>query len=246
MADPVTVKLALEGLRRLVAQMQNDSEKLVRNIFICIAGSGVVFFVIILLILLPVAILINLPLVLLGDLDTNSNVMVDYELMALFYENAGSLLEEDNNSWVETVITEHDFCHEHVIQIHGGFAGWFLVLAVDTILLDQDFSQVNRDTILNTTRHFVKRDVIVEDHEEITIINEVIKVLDTVYDDDGNAVDIISHIQKTREETTIKQIAIITITYKTMEEVLDNLGFRKDDREQISLVYENLQLLYLD
>ena len=246
MADPVTVKLALEGLRRLMAQMQNDSEKLLRNIFICIAGSGAAFFMIILLILLPVAILINLPLILLGDFDSNSDDMVDYESMALFYENAGSLLEEDNNRWVEAMKTEYDFCHDHVIQIHGEFAGWFSVLAVDTILLDQDFSQVNREKILNTTRRFVKRDVIVKDHEEIIIITEVIEVRDTVYDDDGNAVEIISHIQKTREETTIKQIAVITITYKTMEEVLDNLGFRKDDREQVALIYENLQLLYLD
>lgn len=205
MADPVTLSI----LKKIGVETLKDPEKvgngLVKTILIIV-------MVIILLIFIPINFLISVPVVM---IDTGKPLLTALQNTQLDnYKKAISVIEQENKDWIEVKEEEYSDYDEVVVNYEFHLK-WEEIIALDTVLRNQEFVLVTPGSCVEIGRKFITKNVSTSTYTETETY--------TYYDKYGN--------KKTGTREVTRTRATISVLTKSFDEVLTDCNF--DDFEKM-------------
>ncbi|OZV13530.1 hypothetical protein CIW83_03010 [Tissierella sp. P1] len=202
-------------LKRLALQAVIDEETRENLVMIVIAILVSVVIIVVTLGSLP-SILIN---TFVQNMSQDINVLEDKAKVAV-YQDTIFIVDELNKEWIEAMRSEYDYCDEFEI-IYNYSLTWQDLIAIDSVLLKQDFSNMNQRKIINVALKFLVRTVTVEEFEVEEDVGH-----NRYCDDDCDE----EHIR-----LVTKKIAIIRIDTRNFEDVLPEVGIVDEEDTLLAL-----------
>lgn len=202
-------------LKRLALQAVIDEETRENLVMIIIAILVSVVIIVVTLGSLP-SILIN---TFAQNMSQDINVLEDKAKVAV-YQDSIFIVDELNREWIEAMKSEYDYCDEFEI-IYNYSLTWQELIAIDSVLLKQDFSNMKPNKIIQMALKFLVRTVIVEEFEVPEDVGH-----NRYCDDDCDE----EHI-----ELVTKKIAIIRIYTRHFEDVLPDVGITAEEDTLLAL-----------
>lgn len=150
---------------------------------------------------------------------TNKDVIEDKAKVAI-YQDTIFIVDRMNKEWIEEMKSTYDYCDEFEI-IYNYSLTWQELIAIDSVLLKQDFSNMKPNKIIQMALKFLVRTVTVEEYEVPEDVGH-----NRYCDDDCDE----EHI-----ELVIKKIAIIRIDTRHFEDVLPEVGITAEEDTLLAL-----------
>lgn len=221
MADPITIgTIAKKAGEKLIFDVLTEPENIIKYIFAIIG----IILGLLLFIVLPVIIIVSIPIILIGNANLPSD-MTEKQLDTIaMYQAAPIQINKQAMDWVEGQKTNAD---KYVTDINFDLT-WQMIIAVDAVQLNQDFSKANKTDILNLGNKFISKNVNTSTYK----VNET--YTEIILDEYG----VPRSVAKTR--TVTKKKKTITIKTKTMEEVLNELRFSAEQKSVVENMYKTL------
>lgn len=195
--------IAAALLKKLLIQslLNEETRKKLITVLICIL---VLLLVVIITVASFPSILIN---VLFNNTPTDIKVMEDEAKVAV-YQDTIFIVDKLNQEWIEKVKEEYSDCDEFVVNYNYDLT-WQALISIDSVLLKQDFKNMNPDKIIDNALKFLIRTVTVEEVE--------------VEEDVGHNSNCSDDCELSHIELVTKKIATITIETRDFEEVLPDV-----------------------
>lgn len=221
----------------------SDPQKLLKVI-------GYVFLVllgILILLALPVIILISFPVLLvnsaMGATEDPAITQAQLETIA-FYQNAPITLGNIATQWIEDKTAKYAWCDD--IQVDNSFIlTWQDIMAIDSVLLEQDFSEATNNHVLDIGKKFIVYSATTEKYlaEEQYREEESFTVEEPYYDSAAKAWKTRT-VTKTREVTKTRLVektrAVISVTTKPFAQVIDEIGFDAEQSDIATNIYTTI------
>lgn len=204
----------------LIANLISNPEEMIKKIVVLIF---VPLMALMLLFALPGNTALSVPSILIEgrELDEKQSEIIQY------YMQSPALADLDNKEWVEETKESYSWCDS--IEVRYDFnLYWQTVIAIDSVLLNQDFSKADLDSIVNLALRFAERKSWTE-----TYIERVKKTR-RVKEADG------SYSTETYYVEEIKTKAIIQVKTRSLEDVLKDLKFNDLDKEITLNIYKTI------
>lgn len=203
---------------KLVIDAFSDPEKFIKIIFF---GLIVPLLIILLVFTFPIIFLISVPSIL---FDQDGQLLPEQIEKINLYKAAPDDVKNEIQQWIDEQKKAYSWCDD--IVVHYSFnLSWQELMTIDAVLLGQDFSKANRSHIIEIGLLFVQKSI----HTETYTKTETV----TVTTPDGKSVTETVEVTKTR--------AIITVSKKSFERVLDDLGMDADEKEVAQNIYNIIQ-----
>lgn len=218
MANPAVAAL-ISVAKNIVIDIIKEPEKIIKIIIIGIVG--ITFFIVILA--MPVVVFTSFPtLIFSGDETIPKEQLEKIDQ----YKDAPEIINHELLDWVEEKKDEYTWCDS--IRVNYNFdVKWQELMAIDSVKLKQDFTKAKNSKILALCRAFTKKKTKVETYK--------VRVSYTVTDSEGN--------KKTKHRWETRHRAIITVSTKSYETVINNMGFDEIESSIASNIYEQLVAL---
>lgn len=202
---------AIAVIKKILTQAVFDEE--VRNkIFITLIAILSVILVLLLALASFPSILIN---ILFSSPAENLDLSEDIEKVAV-YQDTIFIIDKLNQNWIEEVKAENSDCDEIIVNYNYDLT-WQALIAIDSVLLNQDFSNMSPDKVREIALKFIDRDVDISEEEFEEEYDEV------VTDSNGNS----KTVTKTR--TVTLKVATITVKTRSFEDVLFDVDITTEE-----------------
>lgn len=243
MAEPVTTALVTVG-KKVVVDVITDPGKAVKfvvyGIIVPVLSILLVFFV-------PVILLVSLPMILVsllsGDGDDPTAYQAQLDTIAI-YQDAPIKLNNVAMVWVESKKTEYSWCDDVQVQYSFGLL-WQDILAIDTVLLNQDFNGVTSDHVMEIASKYLVQSEKTESYQAVEEYQAEEKYManEQYYDPNTRTLKI-RQVEKTRmvtkERTVTKTRAVLSVSTKSFYQVLGEMGFTSEQTDIAENVYSTI------
>ena len=221
MAAPLAA-VAGKIAQSIMADLLTDPEKAIKGITLSILLP---VFLIALLFTLPVILIVSIPTLLVGGASMSPADQAKRLATIAIYSSAPDTINQENLRWIDEQKKAYAGYDDIVVQVGMGFT-WQQLMAVDAVRLNQDFNKVNNKAVIALAEKFISRNVLTETYQ--------VKEPDTYTDAEGN-----SH---TGSGTVIvtKRRALVEISMKSFNAVLNELGFTSFDKDIANNIYNTL------
>lgn len=227
-------------IKNFLIDLFSEPEKIIKFILIFVFGPLLIFS---LLFIIPTAIVVNVPAVLITfDNDADQEVIAKQSEIISIYKNVPDIIKNSNLSWIEEKKKEYSLSCNDINVINDFDLSWEQLIAIDSIRLEQNFDNVNKDDIIEIGKMFIIKDDYTETYdveEEYEVEEEYIV---TVVGPDGNEKQEKRKRNITKTRTVTKTRAIISITSKSFDEVIDEIGFDDLQKEVAKNILFNVSL----
>lgn len=204
----VTGKLA----QKILVDLLNDPEKTIKGISL---GLLVPLSIIVLIFALPVILIVSIPTLLVGGGISTPPEDIAKQLATIsIYSSAPGVMDERNLEWIEVQKKKYANYDDIVVKCNFSLS-WQSLMAIDSVRLSQDFSNVTQADVMALAERFAIRKVTTETYK-------VRKKTETGY------------------KTVTKKRAIIDISTKSFDEVIDELGFNTFEKQVAHNIYSTL------
>ena len=212
------------ALKRLLMQSALDEENRNTLIIVLISIFSIILVVILALLSFP-SILIS---ILFGStVDTNPNILDDIEKVAV-YQEAIFTVDELNKEWIERMKKAHSYCYEFEIEYNYDLT-WHELISIDSVLLNQDFREMNQDNIIDNAFKFLVRTVNVVEREVEEEYEDIEEYEVTIIGEDGKPKTVIETKIVTKTRTVVRKIGIIKINTRRFEDVLPDFNITTEE-----------------
>lgn len=218
MAGPVSIVL-----KKLILDLFTDPEEAVKFIvnFILIPLLAVI-----LILVLPIILILSVPSLLLDGGSTPELTAQQLETIAI-YQNAPITINQENLSWIEDKKREYSWCDD--IRVTYDFdLVWQHIMAIDSVILEQNFLKTDPEEVLKIGRRFLVRDNYVETYQ----VRE--RRSRTRTDKDGNTYTEHYYV------TVTKYRGIIKISTKPFDRVINEIGFNDFEKNTAINIYNSI------
>ena len=206
--------------QRIMGDLLTDPEKVIKGITL---GVLVPVFLIVLIFALPVILIVSIPTLLVGGASMSPADQAKRLATIGIYSSAPETINQENLRWIDEQKKEYAGCNDIVVQVGMGFA-WQQLMAIDAVRLNQDFNKVNNNSVIALAEKFISRNVHTETYQ----------VEEPYTDAEGN-----SH-PESGTVTVTKRRAFIEISIKSLNAVLNELGFTSFDKDIANNIYSTL------
>ncbi|OCZ51347.1 C39 family peptidase [Dehalobacter sp. TeCB1] len=223
MAAPIIGIAAKKLIQKIILNLFTDPEKGFRNILLIVL---VPLMVVILFFATPIVLAVSVPTILLDSGKNGEIDKVQYELV-LTYQAAPDTLNKENLDWIDQAKKEYSWCDDIVVSYSFDLS-WQHLIALDSVLLQQDFKKANQADILKMASKFPIRNVTVETY--------TVQELRTgsYTDKDGNEQEYTYTVEVTKHR------AKISITTKPFNTVIKELGFDDFQTKMAQNIYNTI------
>jgi hypothetical protein len=244
MAGPASSALVMVA-KNLVVDLFSDPENLFKKLAYLIA----ILLAIVLMLVLPLIILVSLPVILFNFLFSGGAGQdpavhqAQLDTIAI-YQDAPIHANNKALDWIEKMKDEYSWCDD--IQVENTFdLTWQDVMAIDTVLLEQDFSNVSSDHVLDVSSDFLILSDTTETfevEEEYEVEKEYDAVI-TYFNQETQTWDR-KTVRKTRTVTRTRTVektrAILSVSTKDFYQVAGSMGFSAEEEDIASNIYTTL------
>lgn len=227
MAAPAALVVVAKKLgKKLIIDVASDPTKALKAVMLIL---GIVL-IISALIILPIALLLNLPSLLFdfffgGSISDSINQAV-MDRVAI-YTTVPTDYNNELLNWVEQQKNNNTDCKKFEVNYDFSLT-WRELMAIDAVRNNQDFENMSAESVKELARKFITKSVKKEDYKELVETT-------VIYIENG--------VEKTRTETveqTAKK-AIITVQTKSFDQVMNELGFNSEDKDIALTMLQNLR-----
>lgn len=233
MAGPLATALITVG-KQIVVDIVSEPENILKYVLIVF---GVILFFL-LLILFPLSLLFNFPLLSFDSADSAIQT-VKTETIGV-YRKSLDAADEKISVWINDVkeSNTYDDC-----TVSNDFSlDWRLLMIIDAVRFEQDYSNVSAAGTNNLAYLFADRDYYDTTYNEtVTLYRPKLDSIGkTIFRENGMP------LLEPYEDVVEKKRLVINISEKSFETVLDELNFSKKDLDMALLMYNNLEYLNAD
>jgi len=209
--------------KKLILDALIDPEKTLKLVLLIIL---IPLLILLLIFTIPIALITSVPVIL---LEGNTNTGLTNEQLAVvgIYQDAPNAINESNLIWIEEQ-KEAYVGYDDIIVTYNYDLTWQHLMAIDSVKLNQNFTNVDRESVLGLGEKFLQRNVSTETYQ--------VKEIKTKYyiDPDGTV-----H-SESYTKTVTKDRARINVTTKTFDEVLKELNFNAYETDLIKNIYDTI------
>ncbi|WIV11115.1 C39 family peptidase [Proteiniborus sp. MB09-C3] len=150
--------------------------------------------------------------------ESNPNLLDDIEKIAV-YQDTIFIVDKLNRDWIESVKEENRDCDDFVVSYNYDLT-WQALISIDSVLLNQDFRNMDSNKIQEIALKFINRTVDISEHEIEEEYEYEEEYEETIVGEDGKP----KIVKKTRiiteTRTVTKKIANIQVDTRNFEDVL--------------------------
>lgn len=215
---------AMALLKKILAQAAFDEELRKKLLTILVSIFSLILIIILVLASLP-AILIS---ILFGStVESNPNLLDDIEKVAV-YQDTIFIVDKLNQDWIEGVKEENSDCDEFVVEYNYNLT-WQALISIDSVLLNQDFRNMDSDKIQEIALKFLNRTIDISEQEIEEEYEDEEEYDETIIGEDGKPETVKKTRTVTRTRTITKMIATIRIDTRSFEDVLDDVNITDEE-----------------
>ncbi|MCT4584056.1 MAG: C39 family peptidase [Peptostreptococcaceae bacterium] len=205
--------------KKLVIDLFTDPEKIVKAILYFIIFP---ILLILLLFAIPINMIVSIPAVLLEG-DSTGGLTEEQLKVVGIYQDAPIVINKQCLEWVEKKKEKYSYADDIRVTYNFNLT-WQDLMAIDAVLLNQDFKKARKRKVLDLGEKFVIQEDYIEKYK--------VKKTRTVTGKDG----------KTRRKTrwVTRTRAIIKVSTKSFEEVINDLGFNNFEKEVAENIYKTI------
>ena len=219
MAAPLAT-VAGKIAQRIMADLLTDPEKAIKGITLSVLLP---VFLIVVIFALPVILIVSVPTLLVDGASMSQADQAKRLATIAIYTSAPETINQENLRWIDEQKKAYAGYDDIVVQ--GGMdLTWQQLMAVDAVRLYQDFSKVNNKGVISLAEKFISRNVHTETYQ----------VQEPYTDAEGN-----SHTEA-GTVTVTKHRALIKISLKSFNAVLNELGFTSSDIDIANNIYSTI------
>lgn len=219
MAAPLAA-VAGKIAQRIMADLLTDPEKAIKGITLSVLLP---VFLIVVIFALPVLLIVSVPTLLVDGASMSPADQAKRLATIAIYTSAPETINQENLKWIDEQKKAYAGYDDIVVQ--GGMElTWQQLMAVDAVRLYQDFSKVNNKAVISLAEKFISRNVHTENYQ----------VQEPYTDAEGN-----SHTGA-GTVTVTKRRALIEISMKSYNAVLNELGFTSSDIDIANNIYSTI------
>lgn len=169
-------------------------------------------FILLSIFVIPIILISSTP-VLLFDGGNNTPPDVAQKQMATIaiYQETPGDIENDIQDWIKQQKHKYNWCDKTQVSYSYNLS-WQELMSIDSVRLNQDFNKSNREDILKLGNLFIVK-------------NTHVKNVDST-DDEGNPI--------------VKHIAVISVSTKSYDTILNELGFNSYDKQIANNIYNTI------
>lgn len=223
MAAPAALGVVKVAAKKLIFDVFTDPEKIFKYI-------AIVFVSIIsalLLIVLPVVLLASIPVILFTQPNQPQEVAKNQLDTIGIYQYMPIKVNKQTMDWVEQKKIDNSDADKVVTQINFSLT-WQMIMAIDAVRIEQDFNDVKEDEVLSIANKFIYKNVKRDTYQvQETYTEEIIAP-------DGKTYEV------TRTRPVTKKRATITIRTKSIDEVINELGFSAVQKEAVHNMFNTM------
>lgn len=226
------MKALMMLLKKVAADVLTDPEKLLKYILIAV----MVFVVIIVVIISPIIFAASLPTVLFKIENMPEDILKEQTEIVELYKDIVTTAAQENNEWIQNQKNRYSWCDD--IVVNNDFTlGWYELMAIDTIRLEQDFSNAQEKDIIDIADEFIITNTYTSTYEEPVTSYRVKK------DEKGNIVldDKGKPVMESYPDTVTRDRAHISVEMRELDDVLDRLNYDKEKKDIIKTIYDNIK-----
>lgn len=208
--------------KKILVDIAFEPENIIKWIF------GILFVLVIIIIVfcLPIILIVSTPFLL---LDTGSpEVSEKQELIIEQYQVIQNELYDEAEKWIYN--EKRDYNTDYTSTSNKFSIEWEELVAIDSVLLKQDFSKYNKEDIMKIGRKFMdktsyERSYYEEEEYEEEYIDPKTK----------------KKKKRTRTRLVLKSKAVIKIKKKSFKSVIESLDLDDDDESTIVRIYKTMK-----
>ncbi len=220
MAAPLAA-VAGKIAQRIMADLLTDPEKAIKGITLSVLLP---VFLIVVIFALPVLLIVSIPTLLVDGASMSPADQAKRLATIAIYSSAPETINQENLRWIDEQKKVYASYDDIVVQVGTGFT-WQQLMAVDAVRLNQDFNKVNNKGVISLAEKFLSRNV----HSETFQVQEP-----NIYSDaEGNHTG-------SGTVTVTKRRAVIEISMKSYNAVLNELGFTSSDIDITNNIYSTI------
>lgn len=215
--------------KKVIYDLLTEPERLAQKILIAVMAVIMIIFMFI----IPIIIVTNVPLVYLSN---GEETVKQEEILKMYKKDAIALAEANYQMWVNK---QQERLKNEVDEITVNYdfnISYKELIAIDTILLQQDFTKVNISSICSLINEFVFTNIETGTYLR-TYTDEEMEI--TGYKENGEAIWKMVQVQK---EELVKY-AVIEVSILNKNEVMNNLGFSEADKEYVKNYMNAINIL---
>jgi len=223
MADPVTLGvIAKEAGKKIVVDILTEPEKIMKYVLAFIGTIlGLLLFI-----FLPIIIVVSIPIILINNAGLSPDLTEKQLDTIAMYQAAPVQINNEITEWVNIQKTCAD---KYVTNIEYNLT-WQMIMAVDSVLLSQDFTKANKKDIISLGNKFISKNVSTSTYTVTETYTE------TILDIYG----VPQTVVKTR--TVTKKKKTISVKTKDIEEVLKDLNLSEEQKSIAENIYKTLMV----
>ncbi len=206
--------------KKLLASAISEPEKALKAVGIVLTTT---ILIITILISLPTVLIVSLPTILLNY----SGKLFEGRQLEIIqtYQNMPADAMKIYKEWYDNEIEKYSDCDEMETVFKFNLT-WQDLMAIDAILLNQDFTHVSKSKLLELVKKFVYTESYSYTYEK--------EVVDTTSytDDEGN-----SHDEESRYTVTVK-VGVVKVHTKEFSQVVNEMGFDPFEKGIAQNIYD--------
>lgn len=158
--------------------------------------------------------------------ESNPNLLDDIDKVAV-YQDTIFIVDKLNRDWIESVKEENRDCDDFVV-VYNYDLTWQALISIDSVLLNQDFSNMEPNKIQENALKFINRTVDISEQEIEEEYEDEEEYEETIIENGKPKV-----VTKTRTvintRTIIKKVATIKIDTRSLEDVLYDVNITDEE-----------------
>lgn len=226
--------------KKIVVDVLTDPEKLLK---VLLCGVVLPILIILLIFALPIILISSLPSLLLSG-NTSPDLTAQQIQAIAIYQEAPITINKSNLEWIEDKKVEYSWCDDIEVEYNLNLT-WQHLMAIDSVLLNQDFTSINKDEVLGIGNRFLvkiaytKTYEVQEEYEVEEDYEKDIEVTDPITGK-KTIKTIIETRTVTRTRTVTKNRAILKITTKPFIDVLEEINLDTFEKELALNIYNSI------
>lgn len=237
MAGPTAFTLVV---KKIITDALSDPEKLLKTLFYGVIAPILSFL---LILALPIILILNVPSLLFSG--NTSPKLTNQQLQTIaIYQDAPIVINQNNLNWIENKRNEYSWCDDIVVEYNYDLS-WQHLMAIDAVLLNQDFSNAKKEDVLKLGNKFLIRNsytetyTVEEEYEDVEEYEEDIEVTDP-----KTGKKTIKTITRTKTVTKIRTVtkhrAVIKISTKSLNQVLNEINLNTFEKDLALNMYNSI------
>lgn len=204
-------------VKKFITDLFSDPEKIIKYFLLFIILP---LLLIMLLFSIPYIALTNIPSIFLSD---SKSGLSDEQLNIIkLYQDAPDIINQNNLQWISSMKNKYSWCNDVEVQCSFNLT-WQQLMAIDTVLKQQNFKNIKLSDIVLTGDKFLIRNVHIEKYTVVKTVQIIVK-----------------GVKVTQSYPITKTRAVIVISSKPFENVLLECGLSAHDIDVAKTVYNTL------